>query len=141
MTTWPHAVEAYETSDGDFHRHRDTAEMRQRNIDGAKLATDLLEGGASLGEAMRRGGFLLEGSHPELDEVYASTKLVISHWQCRDEAGYQPRRVTKDGEVFVFGHAGSWSGPYGANCSVRDVVYYWLDTKARIARDKERSNG
>ncbi|HEU4727628.1 MAG TPA: hypothetical protein VFT22_07060, partial [Kofleriaceae bacterium] len=95
--TWPRQVEAYETSDGDLHRYRQGAEMRQQNINGARLATDLLRGGTSLGEALRRGGFLSSGSYPELDEVTSSTKLIIGHWQCLDTPGYRPLEVNRDG--------------------------------------------
>jgi len=79
--------------------------------------------------------------YPELDEVFASTKLVIEHWQCRDQAGYQTREVSPSGDVFVSGDAGSWSGPYGSVCSPSEVARYWLDTKQREERRKARSNG
>jgi hypothetical protein len=130
-STWPRELTAYETSDRQLFQFRDVAEHHQRQLDGAAHATALLESGASLGEALRQGGFLRGCVMPELDEVFATTKLVIEHWQCRSQPGYQPRRVTCDGEVFVHGDAGSWSGSYGSICTASDVVRYWRDTKRR----------
>lgn len=138
MTTWPIPTPAFETSDGNLYRSLQIAEDHQRRIDGAIKATAMLEAGTSLGLALRSNDFISAASYPELDEVFASTKLVIPHWQCRDQPGYRPVRVTLDGEVFVHGHAGSWSGPYGARCRPKDVVRYWLDTKARAARGEVR---
>lgn len=135
---WPRTIEAYETSDGEIHRSKTYADGRQQQIDGAKLATDLLKGGANLGEALRRGGFLPDGVYPELDEVLGSTKLVIEHWQCQSKPGYQPYEVTKDGAVFVYGDAGAWSGPYGSDVSIPDVARYWRDTKKRMGLSESK---
>lgn len=136
---FPHAIEVYECSDGTFRRSREAAEYHQGRIDNAKRATDMLDAGKSLGAALREVGFIPVDYLPALDEVFASTKLVISHWQCRDEPGYQPICVHSDGTVFVHGHAGSWSGPYGADCSVADIDFFWRRTKEQAERAEQRA--
>lgn len=129
---WPREVVSYETADGKLHMSKTYADYWQGRLDGAARATTLLRQGASLYASLVEGGFLPVGIYLELDEVFASTKLVISHWQCRDEAGYQPRSIDADGGIWVGGHAGSWSGPYGATCSAVDVARYWATTKASV---------
>ena len=86
------------------------------------------------------GGFIPQDkagcpAYHGLAEVTKDTKLIISHWQCRDQPGYQPRHVDSDGMVYVSGDAGSWSGPYGSKCSPQDVARYWLDTKAKTRKE------
>lgn len=142
MQPWPKMVEAFETSDGELHRTREAASYAQRRIDGAARATELLEHGHSLGEALREGGFLRAGVYPDLDEIFASTKLVIHHWQCSDKPSYQPVRVQKDGRVFVFGDAGSWSGPWGTpgGVALDDLVRYWNETKAARSAARRKTS-
>jgi hypothetical protein len=134
IINYPRALEVFETSDGDLHRSRAAADFHQKRIDGSVLATRMLDEGKSVGEALRAGGFLPDGCYPALDEIFQSTRLAIPHWQCRDEPGYQPWRINSNGEVFVHGHAGSWSGAYGNDCSPQDVERYWLQMKERAAR-------
>jgi hypothetical protein len=126
---WPQRLDAFQTSDRQLFTNHGSAESWQRRLDGAARATTLLRQGASLLAAMVEGGLCKAEHYPELAEVYAETKLIISHWQCRDEAGYQPVNVNADGLIFVHGHAGAWSGPYGADCSPSEVVRYWERTK------------
>ncbi len=139
--TWPRTVEAYETSDGGIHRSRELAQQRQRVITAATLASELLCSGISLGQSLRRAGLLPADVLPELDEVYQSTQLVIPLWQCRDTPGYRPLHVTPDGNVYVWGDAGAWSGPYGHACSAREVHGWWMEMKERAARAKEQRRG
>ena len=134
MSVWPKTVTSYQTSDNQLHPTESSARWWQSRLEGAALATRMLEEGRSLGASLREGGFLPADICPSLDEVFTTTKLVISHWQCRDEPGYAPAYITPDGGIFVHGHAGSWSGPYGANCSATEVERYWLDTKNRAER-------
>lgn len=65
---------------------------------------------------------------PVLSVVTKDTKLVIRHWQCKDAPGYQVRHIQADGDLFVFGDAGSWSGPYGNAMSARDLIRYAQDS-------------
>lgn len=134
---WPKVVEAFLTSDRELHRTRATAEDHQRRLDGAALANKMLEDGASVGAALRAGGFILEGIFPELDTVTKDTKLVIEHWQCRDQPGYQPREIDYRGRVRCWGDAGCWSGPYGSWCEPSDVVRYVQQMTERERRAAE----
>jgi len=129
--TWPKIIESYQTSDRELFTSRAVAEHHQERLDGAALATKMLDEGKSLGESLRAARFLPEGVLPELDEVTKDTKLVIEHWQCRSQPGYSPRAVRHTGEIWTFGDAGSWSGPWGSHCSPTDIANYWLDTKRR----------
>lgn len=98
MEQWPRRVEAFLTSDRELFQSQAQAEDHQRNIDGAKRATAMLETGSSIGAALRSVGFLLTGALPELDEVFATTELVIEHWQCRIQPGYRTVRVDNQGQ-------------------------------------------
>lgn len=136
MTLWPSRIDAYRTSDGRVHTLSDAAEAWQGKLDGAVVANRVFLAGASLGESLRFGGLLDQMSSsrmPELEEITGDTKLIVSHWQCRDTPGYQPISITAGGNVFVHGDAGSWSGPYGEICAPNDVARYWADTKRRAA--------
>ena len=122
--TWPQKIEAFLTSDREIHNNLVSAETHQRRLDGAVRATAMLEEGASLGAALRAGGFIGEKSYPELDAVTKGTKLVISHWQCKDTPGYSPCSVDHQGRVWVWGDVGSWTGPYGNWCWPGEIVDY-----------------
>lgn len=124
---WPKVVEAFLTSDRELHRTRATAEDHQRRLDGAALANKMLEDGASVGAALRAGGFILEGSFPELDTVTKDTKLVIE----------QPREIDYRGRVRCWGDAGSWSGSYGSWCEPSDIVRYVQQRAERERRAAE----
>jgi hypothetical protein len=135
MSEWPKQIEAFLTSDREMHRTFAGAADHQRRLDGAALANKMLEDGASLGSALRAGGFIQNGTFPELDEVNKDTKLVISHWQCSDKPGYQPREIDYKGRVRCWGDAGSWSGPWGSWCEPQDIVRHAQQTKATEVRN------
>lgn len=124
-------IETFETTDGQLHRSRTSAEYHQTRIDNTAKANELLIKGESLGAAMRAAKLVPADCYHELDELFTTTKLVISHWQCRDEAGYSVVRVEDDGGIYVFGNAGSWRGSYGSVCSLTEVSRYWIETKRR----------
>lgn len=46
-------------------------------------------------------------------------------------------RANPDGTFFVHGDAGSWSGPYGADVDVKDLIRYARDTFARFPGEGE----
>lgn len=138
MTTFPCAVEMYETSDGKLHDRRSKAESHEKRIAAVAEANRLFVAGASLTGAMREAGLLPDGICLDLDEVFTTTELVIRHWQCRDNPGYRPCSILIDGGVYVHGHAGSWSGPYGSACTLQDLSRYWRDTKEWHAAESNR---
>lgn len=135
---YPQRIEAFLTSDLEMHRTLTIAEDHQRRLDGSVIATRLLEEGASLAAALRAGGFIPDGFYLELDAVTKDTKLVISHWQCRDTPGYSPCRINHMGLVMVFGDAGCWSGPYGNWCAPTEIVSYLQRMKETAERVAER---
>ncbi len=128
--TWPRRIDAFQTSDGDIHPTEGIANGRQMQIDRVRRANEMLQSGASVGVACRESGLVQGDFYHQLDDLFTTTKLVISHWQCRDQPGYSPVRFSEGG-MFVHGDAGSWTGPYGADCSLNDLIRYWEDTKRR----------
>lgn len=128
---WPKTITMYETSDGDLHRSVEQATFSQGRIEATRKAMAQFEAGASLRAALLSNNLIRPDSYPELEDLVAKSELVIEHWQCRTQPGYRVVKLLKDGDVYVFGDAGSWSGPYGNQCTLRDVVRYWLDTKRR----------
>lgn len=134
MTRPPRQIFAWETTDGKVHTVLDLAEEWQTKLDGAATANQMLQDGWSLLDSLVGGGLLSQVSAdrmPELGEVTKDTKLIIEHWQCRDDPGYQPQRITPEGYVYVHGDAGSWSGSYGTNLPPGEIARYWADTKKR----------
>lgn len=128
--SWPRAIEAFETTDCKIHRNRASAEHHQQQLDAAMRANVMLNAGVSVGVAARESGLVVGDHYHDLDDLFVTTPMVISHWQCREEPGYMPVRF-ENGGMFVWGDAGSWSGPYGAHCNLGDVQRYWQETKRR----------
>lgn len=115
-------VMRFETTDGKLHFSRASAEMRQEDIEQAKWASERLEEGWSIAKIFKAVG----RSIPDeiLNQVTKDSKLVVSHWQCRDEPGYQPRYFKPGMSIYAYGNAGSWLGPYGDTMTVADLVRY-----------------
>lgn len=128
-------IAAWRTSDGQVFTFESSAVDHQDRLDRAELATKALRDGASVGVALRDHGFM-HSSQPlhELDDMFTTSELIISYWQCRDTPGYQPYAILPDGSVMVGGDAGSWSGGYSSPVHPRDLVRYWVDTKAQLAK-------
>lgn len=141
--TWPRAVTRYETSDGKVHRSECAATEWQRAIVAARLATAALEQGEFLADAIAlyyREAYGRDAPAEYIARLAGVThrsQLVISYWQCRDTAGYRPRRINPDGSIWVYGDAGSWSGPYGNDMTVRELADYVEDTRKRLGRIPE----
>lgn len=157
--TYPQRIEGWRTSDGRVHINESSARWWQGQIESAAALTASLESGADLASACAAVGWfqgLTEEDRMTLAHVTRETKLVISHlasilaitstagsqmlsgWQCRDQPGYQVIRANPDGTFFVHGDAGSWSGPYGSNVDIKDVIRYARDTFARFPGEATR---
>ena len=115
-------VTRFETTDGDSHFSRSSAEMFQKNIEEAKWASERLEEGWSVARILKGVGRNVPDEI--LDQVTKDSKLVVSHWQCRDEPGYQARYFEQGMRIYVYGNAGSCWGYYGASMSVVDLARY-----------------
>jgi hypothetical protein len=113
----------WQTSDGDEHSSREWAQQWEAKIEAAVKATEMLEQGGSVAECLRAINYKLP-IDAILEYVTKDTELVISHWQCRDTPGYKPIRFCPDGRIVAYGHAGSWSGPYGGAITVADLARY-----------------
>lgn len=125
-------VTRFKTTDGKTHLSRASAEMRQEDIEQAKWANQRLVEGWSVARILNAVG----RSVPDeiLDQVTKDSKLVVSHWQCRDEPGYQPRYFEPGMNIYVHGDAGSWSGSYGSKMSIADLARYARDKRSILGQ-------
>jgi len=139
--TWPRAVTRYETSDGKTFAIEGLAADWQRALGAAELANLALEGGGDLADAYAlffAKAYTWKPAAETLVTIAAlrgltsKSQLIISHWQCRETPGYQPHRINPDGSIYVGGYAGSWSGGYGQDVQLRDLVRYVEDTRSRL---------
>lgn len=122
----------WQTSDGKEHYSLEAAQFHANRLNLAKQATDALDSGGSVADALR----IFEHSgaiDPILEKVTKATKLVISYWQCRYTPGYQVQAMLPSGMLRVWGDAGSWSGPYGGDVSITDLVRYAKDEGSLLA--------
>jgi len=120
----PIKIECWKAEDGKIFEQEDRAINYQKVIEQTRRANKVFENGVSVAEAMRIAGYEYE-IDPMLEHITKNTKLVISHWQCRDEPGYMPQYF-EDGlcSMFVYGYAGSWSGAYGNSVKLNDLIMY-----------------
>lgn len=125
-------VTCYQSSDGDIFHSRSAAEFRNEELELIAVANQLLKRGANMWAVLsaRHPFPLNESERPILEQITKETKLVISHWQCRDVPGYQPNNIDLKG-IYVSGDAGSWSGPYGGHMNKEDLIRYAKNTLGR----------
>ena len=116
-------VTKWQTSDGKEHYSLDSAQYHARQMDATNKANAVLDSGGSVADALRAAEWQ-HGIDPIFERVTKATKLVISHWQCQDNPGYQVRYFRSDWKVWVWGNAGSWSGCYGNNVPLADLARY-----------------
>ena len=131
MMDYPRSVSRFETSDQRLWTTRESAIYHEDNLAAAERATRLLKDGASVKRALVES-LLCPASRvidDSLDQVFASTKLSIPHWQCIDKPGYCPSAIRFDCCVFVGGDVGGWRGPYGNWICLGDLVRYADNTK------------
>jgi len=119
----PERVECWRTQDGKLFQNRSSANHHQEEIDDVKVANAVLTRGGSVADALRAADYL--GTiFPVFERITKDTQLVISHWQCRDTPGYKQVRFELGLYMFVFGDAGSWSGPYGNQISLTELSQF-----------------
>jgi hypothetical protein len=125
-------VMRYQTTDGESHSTKSSAAYHQKEIALTDHANARLEAGDTIADILRAVGKSVPD--PILEKVTKDSKLAIPHWQCRDEAGYTPRRFEHGAwTVYVYGRAGSWSGGYGNTMSVQDLARYATDRKSILS--------
>lgn len=107
----------------------------------SKICAKFIQG-ASLWECLKEAQTLefqgqrlyLEDFSKEEDilrEIDTNFKFYIPHWQCAEKPGYGLHRIEYEGyslKFFIFGDAGSWSGPYGGYCNFQDTLRYAKNT-------------
>ena len=54
----------------------------------------------------------------EMKKVNKDNCFIISHWQCCDKPAYRIKKISYQGNLYLFG-IGSWSGGYGNWRSIR----------------------
>ncbi len=121
-------VTRFKTADGKLFSERRLAESHQADIEEANFATGRLEAGDSIADILRQVGRKVH--YPIFEQVTKDSKLVISHWQCRDTPGYQPVRFLPELQIYVHGDAGSWSGSYGGKMFLNELARYALDKRS-----------
>ena len=129
-------VKRYQTSDGGLHDDIRDAEYHQILVTNTENNTRLLREGKSIGEILSIYSSI-GPVEPVLFDVTKDSLLCIPHWQCREEAGYSPLSFNIDGTIFVWGNAGSWSGTYGSNVKVKDLVRYAHDKRSILQAMKD----
>ena len=116
-------VTRWQASDGKEYSSREMAEGWESRVEDASKATDMLRDGSSVTDCLRAISYPAE-IDAVLEAVTKDTKLVISHWQCQDTPGYKPVYFSPDGRVYAYGNAGCWSGAYGADITIAELVCY-----------------
>ncbi len=122
------------TEDGKEHRSLESAEDWDKRILLAEKATKLLREGATL-ETI--AGVIGVQCPDNLKDVTQDFQFMISHWQCKDTPGYKVIQVNPEGTLWVYGDAGSWTGPYGdEHVKWKDLSYYKdrTDRRAKITK-------
>jgi hypothetical protein len=117
-------VTRWKTTDGEEFSSESNAIYWQHQIDTAEEATRLLNEGKSVADCLRAIGCQAMVTDEIFEAITKDSKLVISHWQCRETPSYMPIRFTPKMEVFCHGDAGSWSGAYGGNVDLKSLVRY-----------------
>lgn len=125
-------VTVYEAEDGkQFHTKAQCLEYEQQ-CDDLAAANDMLYNGATLMAALTRAhqtrpwwdsGLSVEDK-AILMKITKDSGFTVSHWQCRDNPGYKPRRLDHNIQVLLWGDVGGWSGPYGDWVSLADLLRY-----------------
>ena len=131
VTAWRVGHELF----ADRRHAEDRVALRRR----AQAANEALRAGKSILECVKlyvRSPECYGGErYAILGEMTKDTKLVISYWQCRDTPGYCVCHFDEKG-IYVSGHAGSWSGPYGNYVDLGCLVRYANDTLARFSANE-----
>ncbi len=135
-------VTRFQSDDGRLFLTEQEALHHEQRVTDAQTASMMFQEGCTLLEALqfacRVGGYFTQTLAPHESDVlsatFHTTGISIPHWQCRNEPGYHVERIEPDGSLFVWGNAGSWSGPYGNKVNVRELVQYidqmkWLVKK------------
>lgn len=124
-------VTGFRTSDGEIFHSKDVALFRAMQLRRVKLANEMLNEGKSIGEILDEvDGTVIDGI---LYKITKDTKLVIEHWQCKDNPGYQIHMIDRHMRYHARGDVGSWSGLYGSSITIHELVRYARHKKTVFA--------
>lgn len=131
-------VDRYRTTDGKEFWSLDEATRYQVSVNAANKATEQLCEGMSIAEILRRTDYPGE---PDaiLEQVTKDSKLVISHWQCRDTPEYKVIRVLPGGSVYCWGGVGAWCNSYGGAVTIANLVRYAKDKHSLLTPKRNES--
>lgn len=130
-------VQMYEAEDGTRFTLESQCAEYERHCANVKAANLMLESGATLMSVLDR----LNYTNPQWDsnlpnedraillDTTKDTGFVVSHWQGSNKPGYKVQQVNVDGQLYLFGDAGAWSGPYGDWVHLSDFLRYAHQTK------------
>lgn len=123
-SAYPIRIDAWRTSDGKMHDSEAWAQSREADLRTYRLSTQLIHEGKSLAEVLEATGEMryFERDRNVLSLITNNVGLVIRHYQCRDEPGYRVCRRTESGCLWVNGDAGSWSGYFGSEECLSEVI-------------------
>lgn len=133
-------VTVYVAEDGKQFSKQDYCQEYEQFCECVNAANEMLENGATLYAVLAKANEMHSwwadniGTEEKvmLMRMNKDSKLAVPHWQCRSQPGYKFCRLNNDGTIFLFGDAGSWSGSYGNNVSVREFCGYAKDTFAKF---------
>jgi len=114
----------YSDITGKKYSTRESAEYDEELYLKIEKANERFQNGENLYDVLKDLGVARYRLHKILKKINRDTKLKIPHWQCRNTPGYQVIKINPDLTIFVHGDAGSWSGPYGENVTIEDLVRY-----------------
>lgn len=125
----------YQAKDGKEFSTEVSAILWEELINKSNDATEAFQNGATLLEAIEKTGWTRVSIYGEiLGKITKDTELIISYWQCKEKPGYKVIRFNPEGNFWVHGDAGCWSGSYGANVNLVDLVRYARDTFKKLER-------
>lgn len=133
-SAYPIRLDAWRTSDRRLHDDIRAAELHEGHLRKCRLSTQLIHEGKSLAEVLEATGEMQwhEKNRDVLSLITNDVGLIISHWQCQDNPGYRLCRRENSGKFWVSGDSGSWSGYYGNEMSLEDIIYHARDTMDRF---------
>lgn len=130
-------VTKYVAYDGEEFLCEASCLRHEEDLDNLEEANTMLREGKNLFECLKKTFARWEYKWEDtldnelktfLQEVNKDSSFVVRHWQCSEKPGYKPCEIKLHGKVFLYGDAGSWSGCYGGDCTLTDLMRYAKNT-------------
>jgi hypothetical protein len=119
----------YEANDGKQFFSEERCLLHEQECSDVDAANKLLKDGHNMFDVLSRCSSyflecLIEFDKEDLKKITRRTEFVVVHWQCRKTPGYRPIKVDHNCNVYLWGDAGSWSGPCGGWVEWREMLRY-----------------